>query len=392
MPLFEGITYTGDKNVIVIDFGAAYTKCGIAGEKCPRCILPSELKDEKTGVVRKLWQYQNEKELYENLKDYLFMLYFRHLLTNPKDRRMVICESLLCPEVFRSTLANVLFKHFEVSSVMFGSGHLTSLLTLGINTGLVMDVGFTETLVVPVYDGIPILKAIQSLPLAGKAIQERIREMLLSEGTVWVGDNEKPLSSCPEYLTDDILQDIKVRCCFVTNQERAQKIHEVEIFQKDGSVLPKPVPGVQYPLDGGSLLHISGRVREHVCEVMFEQDNEQTSITTLLLDAIVQCPIDMRVEMSQNIVITGGTSMLPGFLHRVQTELAYLKCQPRFINQLALKNFRFHQPPAKANYTAWLGGSLFGALEMLPSRSIDRDTFLKTGKLTDWCSYSEETS
>ena len=33
---------------------------------------------------------------------------------------------------------------------MFAPGHLTSLLTLGINTGLVMDVGYTETLVVPV--------------------------------------------------------------------------------------------------------------------------------------------------------------------------------------------------------------------------------------------------
>ena len=39
---------------------------------------------------------------------------------------------------------------FQVSSVMFASGHLTSLLTLGVNTGLVMDVGYTETLVVPV--------------------------------------------------------------------------------------------------------------------------------------------------------------------------------------------------------------------------------------------------
>ena len=34
--------------------------------------------------------------------------------------------------------------------MMFASGHLTSLLTLGVNTGLVMDVGYTETLVVPV--------------------------------------------------------------------------------------------------------------------------------------------------------------------------------------------------------------------------------------------------
>ena len=52
--------------------------------------------------------------------------------------------------------------------------------------------------------------------------------------------------------------------------------------------LPAPPPSVQYPLDGGSMLHVDGKVREHACEVMFEQDNEQQSIATLILDAIVQ--------------------------------------------------------------------------------------------------------
>lgn len=45
---------------------------------------------------------------------------------------------------------------------------------------------------------------------------------------------------------------------------------------------------MQYPLDGSSMLHVSGKVREHVCEVLFEQDNELQSVPTLLIDAIVQ--------------------------------------------------------------------------------------------------------
>ena len=52
--------------------------------------------------------------------------------------------------------------------------------------------------------------------------------------------------------------------------------------------LPTPPPGVDYPLDGESLLTVDGKIREHACEVMFEQDNEQQSVTTLLLDAIQQ--------------------------------------------------------------------------------------------------------
>lgn len=33
---------------------------------------------------------------------------------------------------------------------MFGAGHLLSMLTLGTNTGLVIDLGYSETVVVPV--------------------------------------------------------------------------------------------------------------------------------------------------------------------------------------------------------------------------------------------------
>jgi actin-related protein 10 len=41
-------------------------------------------------------------------------IYFRHLLVSPKDRRLVVVESLLCPTLFRETLAKVFFRHFEV--------------------------------------------------------------------------------------------------------------------------------------------------------------------------------------------------------------------------------------------------------------------------------------
>lgn len=45
---------------------------------------------------------------------FVFFTTTRHLLVNAKDRRVVICESILCPSAFRDTLAKVLFKHFEV--------------------------------------------------------------------------------------------------------------------------------------------------------------------------------------------------------------------------------------------------------------------------------------
>lgn len=390
MPLLEGLSYSSDKNVIVFEIGAAYTRCGLAGETGPRCIVPSHVKS-KTGKIEKLWEFDTTDQLYENLKDFLFNLYFRHLLVNAKDRRVVICESILCPSAFRETLAKVLFKHFEVSSVLFAVGQVNCLLGLGTNTGLVVDVGYNETIVLPVYEGIPVIKALQNIPLGGKSIHKRIETQLRESGTVTTGSEEKPLSTLPDCLNEDILEDIKVRCCFVTNLQRASQIHKVTQYGEDKSKLPSPPPGVKYPVDGDHLLLVNGTIREHSCEVLFEQDNEHQSLSTIILDAIINSPIDMRRDLAENIVIIGGTSMLPGFHHRLCVELYHLLKNNKYQNELSIKLFKFHKLPTKENCACWLGGALLGALETLPSKSISRDAYLQTGKLPDWCCISEET-
>lgn len=48
--------------------------------------------------------------------------------------------------------------------------------------------------------------------------------------------------------------------------------------------------------------------------------------------------------------------MAPGFKARLLDELRHLLQHPKYSSKLALKTFKFHKPPAKENYVAWLGG------------------------------------
>ncbi|CAG5122468.1 unnamed protein product, partial [Candidula unifasciata] len=289
MPLYEGISIGDELKVIVLDIGAAYTKCGLAGETGPRCIIPSKVTNTRTGQVTKVWDYRSPSELYETLKELLHVIIFRQLLVTPKDRRVVVVESLLCPSDFRETLAKVLFKHYEVGSVLFGPSHLLSMLTIGCNVGLVMDVGYQETLVVPVFEGIPIMKGWQTIPFAGKAIESRIKTQLMEHGTISTPEQQhEAVSTIPDVITEEILEDIKVRCCFVTEYSRGQQIQDVTMRGAHANTLPPPPPDTDYPLDGGSLLNVTGRLREHTCEVLFEQDNDETSIATLVLESLVK--------------------------------------------------------------------------------------------------------
>ncbi|XP_067682881.1 actin-related protein 10-like [Haliotis asinina] len=391
MPLYEGLAYGGDKNVVVVDIGNAYTKCGLAGETGPRCIIPSEVKSSRTGKITKLWDYTCTSDLHDNLKDFLYVLYFKHLLVNPKDRRVVVVESLLCPSTFREALASVLFRHYEASSVLFAPSHMACLLVLGTSTGMVMDIGYKEALVIPVYEGIPVLKAWQSIPFGGKAIHSQIEAQLKEHATVTTSEQtNKPFSSCTDDLNEEVLENIKVQCCFVTSHSRAKQIQDVLVKGADINKLPTPPPDVDYPLDGKQILHINGKLREHVCEILFEQDRDERSVATLILDALLECPIDLRRSLSENIVIMGGTAMIPGFHHRLRAELYELLQKPKYKDAIALKVFKFHKPPSKENYTAWLGGAVIGALETLQSKSLSREAYLQTGKVADWCNIAHE--
>ncbi|XP_036405612.1 actin-related protein 10 [Megalops cyprinoides] len=388
MPLFEGLGSGGEKTAVVIDLGAAYTKCGFAGETGPRCIIPSELQRPGLQQPVRVVQFNiNTEELYSNLKEFIHMLYFRHLLVNPRDRRVVIIESILCPSHFRETLTKVFFKHFEVPSVLFAPSHLMSVMTLGINSALVMDCGYTETLVLPVYEGIPILSAWEALPLAGKAIHKELEAQLVEQCTVDTDSSTgQSVPAVIGTISEEVVEDIKVRTCFVSDLQRGLKIQEAKFNLEGTAERPAPPPDVDFPLDGEKILHIKGSIRDSVIEMLFEQDNEEKSVATLVLDALVKCPIDTRKTLSENLVVIGGTAMLPGFLHRLLAEIRLLVEKPRYQQALATKTFRVHSPPAKPNCTAWLGGAIFGALQdILGSRSVSRDYYNQTGRIPDWC-------
>ncbi|KFM62418.1 Actin-related protein 10, partial [Stegodyphus mimosarum] len=145
MPMYETIT-GADKYSVILDIGTAYTKIGFARETGPRFIIPTEVVHPLTGKIVRVWNYQGKDDLFIILKEFVHKLYFKYLAVNPKDRRAVIVESVLCPTLFRNTLAEVLFMHFEIPSLIYVPSHLMALFTLGISSALVMDVGYSETI------------------------------------------------------------------------------------------------------------------------------------------------------------------------------------------------------------------------------------------------------
>lgn len=388
MPLFEGLSTIGlmnEKNTTVIfDFGTAYTKAGFAAESGPRVILKSEVKCRKSGNLVPVFQYEDEEELRHHLVDFIHKLYFRHLLVNPKDRRVVIVENVLCPSKIRNLLAKVLFRHYEVLSLLFVPLQIASLMTLGISTGLVLDLGYQEACLIPVFENVSILNAWQALPLAGKAIHGSLCELLLDRGLA-VGEDgkEQRLNAVVQDLSDKTLEDIKVRTCFVSTMERSKRLQNNKY---DRSMEPPPPPpNVQYPVSGSRIITIPGTVRELSTELLFEQDGDLLSLPTMILEALLKCPEDTVKHLAENLVVIGGTSSLTGLKHRLLAEVRALAVSPQYSERIQIEYFKVHQPPAKDNYVAWLGAAIMGGTEAVTLRSLPREQYLINDALPDWC-------
>ncbi|KAL0123243.1 hypothetical protein PUN28_007682 [Cardiocondyla obscurior] len=357
---YEGVRYISDKQMVVFDIGSAYTKFGYAGEVSPRGIIRTEVRCSETKKTRKIIDYKDTEDLYQLLVDFFHLLFFKYVVISPKDARILLLESPLAVTSFRDTLAKVMFRHFEIGSILFLPSHLATISTLGVDTALVLDVGYQEATLIPIFEGIPILKAWQALPLGGQIIHENLGKYFQSMA------NSLDL---PEMT----LEDIKVRTCFVTTLDRSAKLGTEDA--------PAPPPDITYP--GVKKIIIPGEIREKAFEILWERDNDNLSLPTMILDAIVKCPLDTRHMLAQNIILIGGTTMAKGFASRLKSELLTLVKSDLYNNKLKVTSFKFHTAPSKPNYTAWLGGAIFGTTD-LPLRCLTKEMYLKRSRVPDW--------
>ncbi|XP_045519379.1 actin-related protein 10 [Pieris brassicae] len=361
MTLYEGIALIQEKQAVVLDLGADYTKFGFTGEAAPRCIIKSEFWCPMERRYKQVYDYNTTEELYDNLVQMLHLLYFRHVLVNPKERKVVVIESLLTTTQFRETLAKVLYMHYEVSGVTWWDTGRACAATLGVGTALVVSIGAREAEVTPVVHAAPLVHAIQVPPLGMQAVRVHLANILKE-------DNETELQ-----LDDNVLEDILVRTCFVPSRTLA-----IQLASEGCNGVRSVVCG-----GAGTSVRVTGRARALAAEPLFERDRDMASLPDAVLQCLIQCPRDTRRVLAENILITGGGATLPGLKARIAHELRHLITVEPYKDQLHIKTFKFHSSPCEDNVCAWVGGAVCGGADG-GGRAEPRDVYLRTQRLRDW--------
>jgi actin-related protein len=240
-------------------------------------------------------------ELTEILIRFLHEIFYERLLVKTTDRRVVLIEPIASPARFRQTIVDLLYRHYLVMSVLQLPAATVATVPLWLNTALVVDCGHTETTVTAVFDGVPAVNSFRAVPAAAAEVHAQVKTMLAG---VW------------DDASDAALEDIKVRACVAGRLP-------------DGVALP----ALRYTAKGlPASIELSSKLRAHACDSLFDGvgDGDASSVPSAILDALRASPVDARKALARNIVLCGGTAMLPGFKHRLAGAIAELAKEPEY--------------------------------------------------------------
>ncbi len=361
---------------LVIDNGTGLSKNGYAGEDQPRSVFPTLVGYPKyqsimsdvdhyvreyyvgeeamnlRGVLRLVYPLEhgivNDWDGIEKIWSYTF---HNDLRVNPAEHPVLLTEAPLNPVANREKMAEIMFETFNVPAMYVSMQAVLSLYASGRTTGLVIDAGDGVIHIVPIYEGFAIDHAIQRIDLAGRDITEYLRKLLRMRGYALTSTAER-----------EIARDIKERLCYVAlDPEKELKLAE-------------KVSGIekQYTLPDGEVITISAE-RFLAPEVLFDPSRigkEDPPLDEAVYNCIQACDIDLRKELYQNIVLSGGTTMFPGLKERLHKELKELVPESVEVRIVA---------PPERRYSVWIGGSILASLKTFQRLWISKKEYQEQG-------------
>ncbi|MFX1253626.1 MAG: actin, cytoplasmic 2 [Promethearchaeota archaeon] len=361
---------------LVVDNGTGLSKNGYAGEDQPRSVFPTLIGYPKyQSIMSDVDHYVREYYVGEeamNLRGVLKLIYpiehgvvtdwdamekiwhytfHNDLRVNPSEHPVLFTEAPLNPARNREKMAEILFETFNAPAMYVSMQAVLSLYASGRTTGLVVDAGDGVMHIVPIYEGFAITHAIGRIDIAGRDITEYLRRLLRQRGY--------PLTSSAE---KEIVRDIKERLCYVAlDPERELKLAEkVSGMEK------------QYTLPDGETLTI-GPERFLAPEAFFNpaaMGREEVAMNEAIYEAIQKCDIDLRKELYQNIVLSGGSTMFPGLKERLHKELTEMVPENIEIRIVA---------PPERRYSVWIGGSILSSLKTFQRLWVSRKEYQEQG-------------
>ncbi|GMH38536.1 hypothetical protein BSKO_06420 [Bryopsis sp. KO-2023] len=405
------ITGGDEVNAVVIDVGSGSTRVGYAGEDTPKAVYPSFLgvatsdgdamevenggmhpdsqgKKFHTGFSSLSHRKDNmevvspfgpecmfeDMDRVEALWDHAFK---DRLRLHPEEHPMLVCEPSNNPPATREKLVELAFEKYNPPAVFLARNAVLSSFATGRQTSLLVDSGYKGTTVAAVHDGYVLLKSVTWTPLGGALLTECMRRCVDPDATLMkpryafkkverspgmyeVEPVETPLvrDSYRRYCINQISADLKESIC---------RVADSTFVEGENS----NIPTVSYELPDGAEIQV-GPDRFKVPEVLFQPDLLSTfpgtmdpefpsgvpsmSLPGIVVECINKCDVDIRRELYNGAILTGGTSLFSQMRERLEKELVDLAPQAVKVKVMQPVN------ATERRFSVWIGGSILASL------------------------------
>lgn len=188
-------------------------------------------------------------------------------------------------------------------------------------------------------------------------------------------DNSKIGIPVTEALAEDILE----RACFAQQKDPLRNVVDANFQMQDNAVLLVP-----------------GSLRTDAVEPLLlgGDSTEGISIVDGIVNVLKKTPIDVRAAMLENLLLVGGSAMIPGLTQRVMAETREaLRQDNEFASaSTAVDRTQLVQSYFPRNMLAWVGGSVYAATDSARVSAITAQEYSRSKGtcIPDWLTVAEE--